>query len=287
MKPFSDSMDIDDCNDCPSGESISDVPTPSSRSNAFLHAFPPYSGRSSVHGSVSSSINVPTPYAAYPTATASPRSSRAYSGSSLPQIGRTFSAQLWNAFQSGNTITTVLEDASGYWSTTNSTAVSRHLETPPSCQVSPTSESEDPREHRAYSSASLQLVSTRPDISLFSRRTTLPVLPSSSWVSPSLFPSHSIEPKELSSQLSVDGQTIPSTSIHSTDLDTLEEILEKGYPKSANIPKIGFLRGQREMVRTMYLDNIRHATARLHKHQWILERQMSITRVCVGWIDWI
>lgn len=282
MESCSASLEIDDCNDCPSGGSISevDVPTPwaayrrpSSRSNTFLHAFPPYSGRSSVYGSISSSINVPTPCAAYPTATGSPRSSRAYSGSFFPQIGRTFSSQLWGAFPSANTITTVLESPSHHSSATNSNAVSRHSDTPPSGQVSPTSESDDPLKYRASSSASSPIGSAHRNVSPFSRRATLPVLPNvpSSTFS-SLLPTYPTptESQKPSLQPPIEDPAARSTSIHPTDLGTLEDIFEKIYPRSKNMPWITSLGGQREMVQTMYLDNIRHATARLHKHQWIM-----------------
>ncbi|KAF7863133.1 hypothetical protein EAF04_007216 [Stromatinia cepivora] len=50
----------------------------------------------------------------------------------------------------------------------------------------------------------------------------------------------------------------------------LAEFLEKYDPRSEDLPDVYPMGEHRAMLRTMYLEDILHSTAKLHKHNWIL-----------------
>ena len=283
MRFFSETLDFDDCESFLSGD-LSDVPTPGpayptpfarSRSSTFTSAFL-YSPRSSERGDVSSSANVPIPNAAYPTAATSRRSSRAYSASFLHLPGRSSSAQVGGAFKTGN-ITTVLEHPSGRLSSFSSDLVSVQSTTPPSGQVSPSMISYlDLSTNDCHrSSVSSPLPFRPPRLPLPGRALSvshIPIFPSSPFVQGRLSPAYTTDSLPRTSLLSADEQTKYSTPPHSASLEvpTLAETLEKYNPRSEHVADIQALDGQKEMMRRMFLDNILHATARLHKHQWVM-----------------
>jgi hypothetical protein len=67
---------------------------------------------------------------------------------------------------------------------------------------------------------------------------------------------------------------------NSPEADKLEELLDKFDPKAQNVPTLYPMSEHRAMIRTMFLDNILYATARLQKNHWILHSENERFRDC-------
>jgi hypothetical protein len=66
----------------------------------------------------------------------------------------------------------------------------------------------------------------------------------------------------------------------SPSADKLKDLLDKFDPKAQNVQSVYPMSEHRNTIRTMFLDNILYSTARLHKHNWILQSENVKYRDC-------
>jgi hypothetical protein len=89
-------------------------------------------------------------------------------------------------------------------------------------------------------------------------------------------------PSPVSTKQSSDLFTSKKSSVptSSPSADKLKNLLDKFDPKAQNVQSVFPMSEHRSTIRTMFLDNILYATARLHKHNWILQSENAKYRDC-------
>jgi hypothetical protein len=103
----------------------------------------------------------------------------------------------------------------------------------------------------------------------------------------SILPTYHINTKPSPSHPSTSRKaTASTTQPPTTDAEKLRELLEKYDPRPTNLPDLWPMSEHRDMIRTMFLDNILYATARLHRHNWILGAENESYRDLCGKERW-